>query len=519
MNIKLLIAEDEEIIREGLSELEWGDLGIEMVGTAENGQAAFELAKEKIPDIIISDIRMPIKDGIWLAENIRQHFPNIQIIFLTGYNEVEYLKKAISFQVYEYVLKPIDEDNLFNIVSNLKDAILNKKTAELQIAQFKKTLKESRYFLKSWFINSLSELQQDKLNFFGISKDDKKFSCLVVKFSEDVEYDTFVFFKEIESLLPNPIAFYDTSTLTYIIKHNNEFRVEDIEKQIFLLSEQIKNYLDNNCDRNYTIGIGFIANDLCEIPLGINSALTAISYNFYLGENQIIYIKDVEAKPDSLNGEFWTDYVNAIKVGNSESINGTIKNLFRSVDEENKDLDEQKRVCFELIINTSKAIHEIGQDPKILFHHKDIWSSVNKCKTSQDLYNLCKEMNLAVMKQIQEERKTKNDNVIEKVKDIVDKEYDYGASLESIAAKVYLSPCYLSVIFSQKMNMTFKDYLMKVRIEKAKKLLENTELKVYDIAPKVGYMNSKHFARIFRRFTGMTPSEYRTNLLGIPEIE
>ena len=116
MSIKLLICDDEKIIREGLSSLEWQQHDVEVIGTAKNGIEALEIISKIPPDIIISDVRMPQKDGIWLAEQVHNNYPDIQMIFLTGYNEFEYAQMAINYNVSKYLMKPIDEDKLYEQV-------------------------------------------------------------------------------------------------------------------------------------------------------------------------------------------------------------------------------------------------------------------------------------------------------------------------------------------------------------------------------------------------------------------
>ena len=131
MNVKLLICDDEKIIREGLASLDWNTRGIEVVGTAKNGEVAFELFQKMLPDIVISDIKMPTKDGIWLSEQIHKISPNTKIIFLTGYNDFEYAQSAINNGVCQYLLKPIDEFELYEIVDKLtKEIHLEQQKAE-----------------------------------------------------------------------------------------------------------------------------------------------------------------------------------------------------------------------------------------------------------------------------------------------------------------------------------------------------------------------------------------------------
>src|SRR5436309_1489005 len=117
---KLLIVDDDRFIREGLSDLiDWAELGVDIVGSAEGGHEAIKIMEERRPDILITDIQMPQGDGLELIAFIRAHNWNTQIIVLSGYNDYEYVRKAMKYQVEDYLLKPVDENELSSIVKSL----------------------------------------------------------------------------------------------------------------------------------------------------------------------------------------------------------------------------------------------------------------------------------------------------------------------------------------------------------------------------------------------------------------
>ena len=130
--MKLLIAEDEFLCRENLKNIDWESIGVSICGVAENGQQAMELAKELKPDIIISDIEMPKKDGLTLANEVSNILPDIKVIILTAYTKFEYVRQSVSLGVYEYILKPFEDITLLNTV---------KSAAAEQIAERSKNLK------------------------------------------------------------------------------------------------------------------------------------------------------------------------------------------------------------------------------------------------------------------------------------------------------------------------------------------------------------------------------------------
>nr|QGT50955.1 AraC family transcriptional regulator [uncultured Firmicutes bacterium] len=522
MSLNLIIVDDEEIIREGLAALEWEKMGFTVAGTAENGEDALKLAQHIQPDLVISDIRMPRRDGIWLADQLRQVCPDTKIIFLSGYNDFEYTQRAIHLGVSEYVLKPIDEDTLIDIVQTMKEKIIRQKEEQQKIEHFRSVVNESRYFLKSWLFNRISH-NEKKLSFFGINPQGKNYAVVIVDFGESdtaevASCDNFLIFERLIQIIrpkkSDTISFFDGSVLTFVFQFDKICETLSIEQSLFDICNDIKIFLDENKAPDYTIGISQIVSKVADLTLCHNSACNAVNYNHYLGLRQIIYIKDVEPQKGLTNSVFdiEADYTNAIKVGNEKELERILKQVFRNACEQKVSLDQIKRSCLELLVYTSKAVYEIGQDPKIIFHETDIWHVINKCETEQELYDLILKINMVVILQVQEARDNRNENIIKKVKAIVEENYADNASLDSIAAQIYLSPCYLSMIFSKETHMTFKDYLIQTRINKAKELLKNTEIKIYEVAKQVGYNDTRYFSDLFRRQTGKTPSQFREEI-------
>ena len=519
MSLKLLIADDETLIREGLASLDWEHYGLNVVAACKNGEEAFEMVKRHHPDIILSDIRMPKRDGLWLAENVTAVFPEIKIVFITSYSDFEYAQKAIELGIAEYILKPIEDEPLFQTVCKLRDEILEEQHQKVEIAKFKSTVAESKHFLKSWFLNRFSN-NEKKFEFFALHPENSYYAAIVVRFDSDamseVELDAFLKFEKIVYQLKDNklkiIPFYDGNLFTFFFEFSKSKELLAMESALYTVSNQIKDYLDEYTDENYTIGIGFIQPGLTYINDCYETALSALNYSSYLGAKQIIYIKDFEPKnPASMqptyNPELNTAYLNAIKAGNEFDVEDIIDSIFNQ--SPLPPLDDLKRTVLELIIGISKAIAEAGEDPKILFNDTDVWSVVNKCEDHDALYQLIKGVSVVVSSRLSDMRNNKNAAVVAKVKQIVEDNYAETASLDNIATQIYLSPCYLSVIFSKETNMTFKDYLIQTRIRKAKELLENTNMKIYEVAKKVGYNDARYFSDLFRRITGKTPSQFR----------
>ena len=156
-------------------------------------------------------------------------------------------------------------------------------------------------------------------------------------------------------------------------------------------------------------------------------------------------------------------------------------------------LYNQQRRCMSLILSISDALYDIDCDPTILFKNTDAWSLIRKTQSPAELKTFVENITDVVISYIESVQKQKAANIITQVKALVEKNYARDASLETVASQVFISPC------------------IQTRIEKAKELLEKTDLKIYDIAEKVGYNNTRYFSELFQRICGKTPSQYRAS--------
>lgn len=175
-------------------------------------------------------------------------------------------------------------------------------------------------------------------------------------------------------------------------------------------------------------------------------------------------------------------------------------------------LYNQQRRCMSLILSISDALYDIDCDPTILFKNTDAWSLIRKTQSPAELKTFVENITDVIISYIESDSKTKGCKYNNSSKGSGRKKLCKGClSLETgVASQVFISPCYLALIFKKETNITFKNYLIQTRIEKAKELLEKL-IKNVDIAEKVGYNNTRYFSELFQRICGKTPSQYRAS--------
>lgn len=524
--IKLFVVDDEEIICDGIASMPWEKYEIDCVGKATDELTALDMICKLRPEIVITDIRMTGKGGIWLAEKVSNFLPHTKIIFLSGYQEFEYAQKAIKLNVFEYLLKPIKPNTLIETVVKAKNAVISGYEQRVQIETFRRQMNESRMFMKNWFFSETknsadAESLYKKLDFWGINLTDGWFRTIVIRFSQpqvdsQVQFNFFRIFHDIETLFAEDeyhCSFFEGSEFTYVVNMaETDYRVR--RQSLYAFCDRLEDYLNYNYDGTYIIGVSEETDDILSLDRSRTRAAEACKYRFYMGDNRIVYIDDIEPvecsqRYDPMNIE---EYITAIKVGSEENLEKAIDSIFADMQNRLEDIGIVKRVCLELVLYTSNVIYELGMRPEMLFNNTDIWNVINKCGTISEVRNLMLNINKVVISNCHSTRVSEIKKITTKVKELINEQYAGGITLESAAESVYVSPHYLSMLFKKDTGITFKEYLINYRITKAKELLMDQSLKIYQVAEMVGYGDWRYFSEVFKRITGQSPAQYRAAL-------
>ena len=187
--MKLLIAEDEILALNTLTSIDWSAHDITLVGSAQNGLTALELVKKEKPDIVISDIKMPEMSGIELAGKIASLLPDTKIIIISAYTDFSYAQKAISYGVFDYIMKPYRIEQLFEIVGKAKSEILVTRQKNLLIENMNNQLEFSKFFMKDYYLNNISAelLSDDFTSIFGKYNSNQRHIATVIALDKSTD--------------------------------------------------------------------------------------------------------------------------------------------------------------------------------------------------------------------------------------------------------------------------------------------------------------------------------------------
>ncbi|MBE5040892.1 response regulator transcription factor [Ructibacterium gallinarum] len=521
--MKLLVIEDELLCLQALTKLPWESIDISLVGAVQNIDDAIKIIKETHPDIILSDIRMPNGSGIDLAKYLYNVMPNTKIIFLTAYNDFEYVKQAFSLNVFDYLLKPLDVALILDTVCRAKHTIEESLKKELTFMEMEKQIENSIQFMKGYFfglIEKNASLQNDMLRMFHIENTEHIFSVFTVKIYDDetLLHNPFLYhkvFRELNKVLISDqfltLAFFEDHIFTFVLEFLSTSDINNALELTMEYAEIAKNYLEFNINAEYSIGVSKPVHKIENLGIADKRAQEALKYNFRIGNNQILYIEDIE--PTQCSIEFKTKlegkYIDAIKIGDEDAVAEILKELFDSFQSNFDKIETVQRICLEFIVKLSLTMIQFNLDPNVLFNKTNIWSVVERHQTLDELHKFLLDITLVTMSQISVIMVDKDKKIVHQVKEFLKNNFQVDVSLTGLAKELYVSPSYLSAVFTKEAGISFKKYLTNLRIERAKYLLANTDLSIGKIAEQVGYNTQAYFSKQFHAATNMLPSLYR----------
>lgn len=542
---KLILVDDEEEVRKGiLNKIEWHKYGFQVVGEAENGIEALEIAEKCVPDVVITDIKMPFMDGLQLSEKIKAKFPTVKIVILTGFDEFEYAKKAIKLNVVEYVLKPISSKELIEVLekvkSNIDDEMAKKKDMDMLRDYYKKSLP----VLKEKFLGSLITRRvsmdeiADKCRTYGINLEGYGFAAALLDMAfndaagsdgdgandnngfkaDEKELTRLAVLNitgEIIDKYKTAIAFLHNDYIVIIFRAQSDCKDDFINSMLSILDE-IRQSILVYYNLTVTIGVGTYCTSIGDIAYSYDNAVSALDYSLILGKNRVIYIEDVEPKRisrvvfDELKER---SLISCIKVGSVDEIKDTVDSLFKELMDTPASINDCQIYLLSILTAILKMAKDLNVDTGSVFMLKDnLFVELYKLRDLDEAKKWILGICIKVRGCVSKERQDSCRQIAEKAAQYVKDNYsDCEITIERVCKHLHISPAYFSTIFKREMKTTFLNYLINVRMEAARELLRTTNLKTLEIAKMVGYSEPNYFSYCFKKNFKISPTEYRNS--------
>lgn len=522
---KVLIVDDNRVALEGMKRvIDWKKFNCELSDFAMNGLDAWKVIEEKEIDIVITDIEMPKMNGLELLNKIRENKLDIKLIFMSCYEEFDFIKSAIDMDAIAYVLKPIVPQQLENALIK----IMNIYEKDIQLTEAQNRLDniienhisalQEHFFRSLTFNTSMSEEEIiKKLNTLHIDIPTVyKIQLAIIECVNTQNTD-----EEIISLLDmqkfiNNISEPGSTTKSYIDSDNHLYIVSiyppehtDFINSIYLT---LNEYSEKN-NVKFKIGISNESGNICDFKSLYSQAENALSSTCNPDENTMILYSDVssfsEYTPDFINHSLLKKELTSLFFSeNGDDINAFLDKFMPSDSEKGHEY-YIRYFCYCTISTIEALLTSFNIDYNKAIDHSIIWDKLAHYESitniRQWLYNILK----STLEVIYENTQKKDINVVDKVKQIIEQDYSTHLTLNNIAERVFFSSIHTNNLFKKETGLTVAEYLTLHRINIAKEMLKDPDSKIYAVSEAVGYKNQSHFKLLFNQITGYTPMEYK----------
>lgn len=532
---KVILVDDEFLMRDSISRnTKWNECGFELCGTAENGKEAIELLEKELPDLILTDICMPVMDGLGLSAYVHENHPEMKVIIISGYDDFEYAKRALKYEVADYILKPITSFELAEELVKIRKKLDESKEKRIQVEKIQREYEKNIPMLRNHFLERLldgSYVKNDidvQLEHFRVEITGK-YQCAIMFDLEDDSQFRSKYPKSNDELVDfaigniageiveneSDVLFLQTSeekTICIFMGDDADTLYQRVEEVAGKVIQAIHHFMKIEV----CVLIGDIVSGVGNWSESYAGILRAGEGKFLLEEHEFVYGRDFAPTKDHghIQTAGWTEkLVLMIKLNQLEELRAAIKEMFldfRASECERKTiLLHVQNLILTILINLEDNIDSAEVENKDVEFVHHVSEMKHLSEVEEKFASFCKELSNAIAGQ----RESVNQKQAVLARDYIEKNYmNVNMSLNMVCAHLCMSTSYFSTIFKNATGETFIEALTRVRMEKAKKLLESTSMKSYEVALSVGYNDPHYFSSTFKKHMGMTPTEYSKQL-------
>ncbi|MFC4102554.1 response regulator transcription factor [Paenibacillus xanthanilyticus] len=494
--LKALIFDDEYIVLEGLQRMiDWTQFGIEIAGTASDGLSALELFRQTQPDLILTDIRMPGMDGLQLIEQVLKEAPSTYCIVFSGFNEFEYVKRAIELGVSDYLEKPITIDAIENAIRKMAERL--QKIRDMQ-SLGQKWVKNRQDLLEKAAMDLLlmggeAALPKWEGTFGEEAAKNKGVTILV-------SWDKGVYSLPLHAAIQQ--VHIQIEELFVLVVYYKETPTSDL--WAFIESE-----LDSAAR---TIGAG-MTRQLTDAKLSFVEAKRALKVGEYLGQKGIVRYEELGDLATAATGmsEYEEGILLSIRSGSQASLLEQVERTIAWLQCCKLEPEVAEREVLRVFYLIVEGFRQAGSDKLLaemenahLLPHVEVREAAAKGRLFDWFRDSAKQLSNWAIERMEPSRHA----AVEQALLYIEKNGGRDLSLQEVADHVGMNATYLSVLFKDVVGQSYIKYLTRLRMEKAKTLLARG-MKVNEVSEKTGYVNYRHFSDVFKKYTGVSPGQYK----------
>lgn len=546
--LQLLLVDDERSVVETLAEtIPWEQCGIDTVHEALSGATALEIMENNAIDIVITDIRMPGMSGIELITAIHNKWPHVQSILLSGYADFEYAKQAIAQQSFDYLLKPVSDEDLIDSVQRLVDRIKEKWEEAASYHKALYAFHENLPLLRSTTLNQLltgknftSAALADKLKLLELPyAEDEQCGMLVIRMEEhlsdmpdqELALMDYAICNIVSEVMQNDFHIWHTRdahdyiVILVSVRKDSKLSLDKSDKFKPLL-EHYAAQIQTNVQLYLKGAISILVGSWGQFPYQVRETYehAVMSMRKRMGQGQGLFVTASDESDGEPIHSIRSLYepptlISLLEAGRFDDVEKKLGQIFEELlrSSENYDIAEQMIEVYHTLAGAfSYIIHKNGKQLSAILPGESYrYFQAPSYTTAQQLLDWSIRTLHYIRDDVEQELKDNHSTIVRSVKSFVDRYLAADVSLPAIADHVHLHPVYLSKVYKAETGEALTAYVYRLRMEKAAFYLRTTAAKVFEVAELVGYNNTAYFIRVFKKFYDVTPQEYRDDVQNV----
>lgn len=520
---KILLVDDEYLVFEGLKRLiPWQEIGLEIVGQAMDGFSALEFLRLNKVDLLLTDVKMPIMSGLELSEKALTLQPDLSVVFLSGYENFHYAKKALELNAGGYVLKPINYKELIDVLTTTVHQLRKRGDQAARESRYQ----ESLPYLKNDLLHQWLEGETGKDEFVNLIGEDTsvlwnhQFSVAVIEM-DDISWK-----------LNN----YSTEQKAEMIKKMTRMITDKLEDSRLGMYCKLENYriayvmyadlpiaqphmealleeFNLHCSLSITVGLGCCVNELNDVPLSYKEAKEALSYKMFNGKNKILSLTAMNKQVGEREKSYLEDQLQLLFSAISEyrlvDIHDILERLFTLA----------RRLVYKISVynfalyvvsKLDAFLHSLNEDLfNLLGWELQDLDVLFQFETVDDIESWLRRRVFEVSELLQSKLNKGKRKLIQQIEEYLEQHIEDNITLRELGEIFLLSPNHLGFLFKEESGETYSDFHNRKRMERVKQMLDDPRLKIYQIAERMRYRNMTYFHRQFKDYYGISPGDYR----------
>jgi len=515
---KVIIVEDDRIIRRSLCRAQWQEHGFVLAGEASNGESASELIEKEQPQVVISDISMPFMNGLEMAKVIKETSPHTKVIFLTGYEDFKYAQEAVKLKAFDFLLKPVKMAELIEKVKHAAAECNREMKKERRFVDSLPLLEQELLRKLTYKQDEASTIDVEKeLSELGIQLEGPQYAVMLIHIASSDEAEDDEVKQKITKLVDD--LFAENKNGYLINGEANEMALflsveNGCENKIAL---EILEHINKCTENTATITIGRTYDNLFEMGVSFVESRLAMNMKHIMGTGRVYSIDDTipnDSQNMNMLKELEATFKNDIKLGLPKKVEETLSQISTTITE-NKNilLSETKLLALKYSTLLFYQIKKWKKEDTEGYSEFEFYNRILQLESLQEMIGILQGLVEEWADSMNKAKDPNRNTIVDKAMEYMTENYhDEALTQQKVAGNVFVSAPYLSNLFKIEKGLNFGDYLLDLRMSKAMELLQHQDAKIYKVAESTGYSNPQYFSVCFKKFTGYTPGEYRKSV-------